>query len=517
MESIRNFPTVIPSNMQAKMAGYRDLQNVPVVSIAAIVLAFSYFILLSFQRGKLQAPLAAGHLNQKERQKKFLGDAMTLIQDGYAKFKNGLSMYRLTTSDGSETVILSPKYTAELKNLGDDALSFNTAVEKSLAGKYCGIGDKDVPVAIHVIKADLTPGLPRLMPVISEEIDLALERVLPPSEDWTPVVVYSKLLDIVAQVSARVFVGEPLCRDPRWLQLSKDYTLKAFQASRAIKQWKPWMRPLVHRFVPEMRELYRVKAEAIEFMKPVSQGRQEAETKRDDFTEWMKQKSSPEFAKAYEEQAYVQIQLALAAIHTTTMSVTHMIYDLAQHPECVEPLREELGSVLAETGGYQRETMAKLKKLDSFMKESQRCNPPGLTSFKRYCKRDITLSDGTFLPQGTIIEIDSSQVYFDPEHFPNPETFDPSRFLRLRSEGDKNSHQFATSNVDYLHWGQGRHACPGRFFASNEIKTILSKLLLNYDFQLADKEAGRPKNFVFGTSINPNPMAEVLIRSRGTD
>ncbi|KAF4306203.1 Cytochrome P450 [Botryosphaeria dothidea] len=514
MESIRNIPTFLPENLLAKMASYRDLENTPLLSIVAIGVALFYLILLFFQRGKLQAPLIAGHLDQKEREKKFLGDAVTLLKEGYEKFKTGLTMYRITTTDGLETVVLSGKYAAELKALPDDYLSFSKAIEKAMAGRYCGIGDREVPIAVHVIKADLTPSLPRLAPVISEEIDLALERVMPACDDWTPVAVYSAILDIVAQVSARVFVGAPLCRDPHWLQLSKDYTLKAFEASRALKKWKPWVRPFVYRFLPELRELYKVRAEAIKFMTPVSQERQATETKRDDFTEWLKQKSSPEFAKDYADQAYVQVQLAMAAIHTTTMSSTHMIYDLIEHPENIQPLRDEIQSAVAETGGYEKDTMAKMKKLDSFMKESQRYNPPGLTTFKRYCLRDITLSDGTFLPKGTVIEIDSAQKYFDPQFFDEPDTFDALRFYNLRADGDKNSHQFATSNADYLHWGQGRHSCPGRFFASNEIKTILSKLLLSYDLQPVDKDAGRPKNFVFGTQINPNPMAKVLFKRR---
>ncbi|EKG20098.1 Cytochrome P450 [Macrophomina phaseolina MS6] len=514
MESIHNIPTLLPENLQAKIAGYRDLGNIPLLPAAALGALLFYLVLLSVQRERLQAPLLAGHLTQKEREKRFLEDAVTLMKEGYEKFKAGLPMYRVTTVDGAETVILSSRYTEEIKALPDSHLSFAKAVRESMAGKYCDIANRENPLAVHVIKADLTPSLPRLMPAISEEIDLALERVLPSCDDWTPVVAYSMLLDIVAQVSARVFVGEPLCRDPRWLQLSKDYTLLAFKASRAIKQWKPWMRPFVHRFLPELRELYRVRAEAIQFMTPVSQERQNLEIKRDDFTEWMKQKSSPGFAKDYVDQAYTQVQLAMAAIHTSTMSATHMVYDLVEHPEHVDMLREEIKSAVVETGGYQKDTMAKMKKLDSFMKESQRYNPPGLTTFMRSCLRDITLSDGTFLPKGTVIQIDSAQRYFDPEIFPNPDTFDPLRFYHLREAGDKNSHQFATSNSDYLHWGQGRHACPGRFFASNEVKTIISKLLLKYDFKPANAEAGRPKNFVFGTAINPNPMAQILVRRR---
>jgi hypothetical protein len=59
-----------------------------------------------------------------------------------------------------------------------------------------------------------------------------------------------------------------------------------------------------------------------------------------------------------------------------------MLYDLAAYQEHVEPLHEELQAVLSEDGGqFRKSTMSKLRKLDSFMKESQRVNPPGLSEY----------------------------------------------------------------------------------------------------------------------------------------
>lgn len=64
------------------------------------------------------------------------------------------------------------------------------------------------------------------------------------------------------------------------------------------------------------------------------------------------------------------------------MQIVHMLYDLAAYQEHVEPLREELQAVLSEDGGqFRKSTMSKLRKLDSFMKESQRVNPPGLSEY----------------------------------------------------------------------------------------------------------------------------------------
>jgi hypothetical protein len=55
------------------------------------------------------------------------------------------------------------------------------------------------------------------------------------------------------------------------------------------------------------------------------------------------------------------------------------LYDLAAHPEYAEVLREEIRRISAEEPGgkLRKKTMPKLRKLDSFIKESQRVNPLG--------------------------------------------------------------------------------------------------------------------------------------------
>ena len=73
--------------------------------------------------------------------------------------------------------------------------------------------------------------------------------------------------------------------------------------------------------------------------------------------------------------AKLQLILAAASIHTTNNLLTECMYDLAAHPEVQEMLREEAHEVLEVEGGWQKkESMVKLKKMDSFMKEVQRTN-----------------------------------------------------------------------------------------------------------------------------------------------
>ena len=72
------------------------------------------------------------------------------------------------------------------------------------------------------------------------------------------------------------------------------------------------------------------------------------------------------------------------------MAVWHVMFDLACRPEYIQPLRDEIDKVIAEDGqdvgeeGFpklKKTSMTKLRKLDSFLKESQRLSPPALSTF----------------------------------------------------------------------------------------------------------------------------------------
>ena len=81
-----------------------------------------------------------------------------------------------------------------------------------------------------------------------------------------------------------------------------------------------------------------------------------------------------------DEQSIIlrQMGISFAAIHTTTNHMTNVLYDLAARwDEYAPALLAEYRQALAEDDGVlQKTTITKLSKMDSFMKESQRLNPP---------------------------------------------------------------------------------------------------------------------------------------------
>lgn len=73
--------------------------------------------------------------------------------------------------------------------------------------------------------------------------------------------------------------------------------------------------------------------------------------------------------------------MSFASISTTTNALTFIILDLAARPEYTQPLRDEIEEVIAQDNveedengvlRFKQSSLAKLWKLDSFMKESSR-------------------------------------------------------------------------------------------------------------------------------------------------
>lgn len=102
----------------------------------------------------------------------------------------------------------------------------------------------------------------------------------------------------------------------------------------------------------------------------------------------------------------------------------------------------------------------------------------------------------------------------DPSIYPSPETFDMYRYYKWRQQpGEENKHQFVTTSPDNMGFGHGEHACPGRFFASNEIKILFCFLLIRYDFRYVPGEK-MPALIPFEVLLNVDGNARVQVRRR---
>ncbi|KAJ6155238.1 hypothetical protein N7470_005804 [Penicillium chermesinum] len=211
--------------------------------------------------------------------------------------------------------------------------------------------------------------------------------------------------------------------------------------------------------------------------------------------------------------AISQLLLSMAAIHTSADMLTQVLFDIAGREDLISALREEIMTVVREQG-WSKISLYKLNLMDSTIKESQRLKPIAITPMRRPATKDVLLSDGMFIPKNTTILFPADAMW-DPEFYPNPEDFDPYRWMKMRNLPNRQMQtaaQLVSPSPHHLGWGFGQHACPGRFFAVNELKIALCQILLKYDFKLDPERL--PEVRRHGTSRTADPVAKLIIRRR---
>jgi cytochrome P450 len=191
--------------------------------------------------------------------------------------------------------------------------------------------------------------------------------------------IYQRLLRIVATVSGNIFLGPDLCRREEYLHASINYTVDVFIAIRTLKRWPAWSRFIGQYFTPELKKIPEHRAKAKQFLVPIIHQRKKAMANGaevpDDVLQWMLNKSA-KWQISDEELAEEQLNMSLAAIHTTTMATTDILSELAIRPTVVKDVRDEVKRVLKECGvEITTHALFEMKLLDSVMRESQRMNP----------------------------------------------------------------------------------------------------------------------------------------------
>ncbi|KAH6968952.1 cytochrome P450 [Fusarium avenaceum] len=480
----------------------------------AISLLGIFILKYSFSDNKKKYPV----LNPKEpfewsnrrATRDFIANSGSLLVKARALYKK--QPYWANTEWG-ENLVIPPEFLDSLKSNRqlDFMIPSGDDTHQYIPGFDPFKGDVGITT---VINKYITKTLNKVTGPLSEETSLAMQQVFTDSTEWHAIQPQRDLMRIVSRVSSRVFMGEELCRDDEWVRVSGDYTLSAFATGDLLVAYPRWARPLVHWFMPECREVRRKLNDARRCLQPHLDRRNAIKREAaaqgkpcpfNDSIEWFEK----EYSK--HDPAICQIGISLVAYHTTSDLLMETLFNLCQHPELLKPLREEIVNVLSEEG-WKKSSLNNLKLMDSVVKESQRLRPVLLGAFRRQALADITLPNGDVIKKGTRVVCDTTHMR-SSEYYKDAATFDGYRYLKMRQTPgeDKHAHLVSTSS-DHLGFGHGLHACPGRFFAANEIKIVLCHLLLKYDLKLEDGVVPTPTPS--GFSYFGDGKAKILVRRR---
>lgn len=116
------------------------------------------------------------------------------------------------------------------------------------------------------------------------------------------------------------------------------------------------------------------------------------------------------------------------------------------------------------------------------------------------------LIEGIKFPKDTIISIFIYGLHMDPEIYPDPEKFDPERFSI--------ENQTKRSVYTHIPFSAGSRNCIGQRFALLELKCALTKILQNFELEMA---AGYKEDlFMVGVLKSSNGIC-MRLKSRNLD
>lgn len=182
---------------------------------------------------------------------------------------------------------------------------------------------------------------------------------------------------------------------------------------------------------------------------------------------------------------------------TTTIGASSVLYALSRNKHVQDKLIQEIIEVFGtdKTVPVSYRKLQDLKYMDMVIKETFRLYPP-VPAIGRYIDQDIAvgmcnamarflsiiysllslyIDDGRIIPAGVNITFNFSITFRDPRYFKDPLVFDPERF------NPENQNEGKMNPFIFIPFSAGLRNCIGQKYALLDIKTIVSKMLRNFE------------------------------------
>lgn len=206
--------------------------------------------------------------------------------------------------------------------------------------------------------------------------EMCSRNLLTSDAEWSDVVLYPALAYLSAKNGAFVLGAPEMSENQEWVETSMGMVRSSFAAGTSLrKHFSPWLWRLAAFIDEPSRNVRKLRRRALQLFEPVYKQYREGSSAASDMPstgmQWYIQNNGGR-PLSLEEITDDQLFLSLAAVHTTSASLQNTICDLVERPELLKELAEEVRSLCPADGRWTAPRLAKMVKLDSFMKESQR-------------------------------------------------------------------------------------------------------------------------------------------------
>jgi sterol 14-demethylase len=184
------------------------------------------------------------------------------------------------------------------------------------------------------------------------------------------------------------------------------------------------------------------------------------------------------------EIAGLLISALFAGQHTSSITLTwtllFLLKDARNGGKWLKKVKDELAAVEPFPGAFARgevdhETVSKMDVLHACIKETLRMYPPLIFLMRRVVNKPLEVC-GYHVPEGHNVWVSNAVAQRLPEVFPNPNTYDPSRWMTFDIR--------KLPPYSFIGFGAGIHTCMGESFAFMQLRTVLSVILSSFDLEM---------------------------------
>lgn len=193
--------------------------------------------------------------------------------------------------------------------------------------------------------------------------------------------------------------------------------------------------------------------------------------------------------------------MVLAGHETTANALAYTWYLLSQHPDVEARVHAEVMTVLGDRAPTM-EDLSKLTYTTRVIQEALRLYPPAWLFGRRAVQDDVI--DGFRIPAGTTVFLSPWVIHHDPRFWPNPEAFDPERFLPDAVA--------ARPKLAWFPFAAGPRMCIGMSFAMMELQLAVALTVRRFKLPL---QPGHQLALEPRVTLRPLDALPILVQPRG--
>ncbi|SMR46288.1 unnamed protein product [Zymoseptoria tritici ST99CH_1E4] len=483
-----------------------------------------------------------------------VGKARQWLHEGYTKFGRNGKSYLFPDVSGRHEIVLPPDQLRWLTNLPDSTTCVRAAHYDILQGDYAFTDKYLLESVFHerVVHKNLARKVDATIPAMWDEIDASFRDIWgTDTTQFKDIPLWDSVMAVIARLSNRLFVGLPLCRDKDFLAVSGSFAMDVITLVSLLPLFPKFLQPILGRLgsLPGHYHYWRTRKHTLPIIRQrladITALAADPTTKLDrpipeDYITWHIRTAMADNRPKDLDPVMISrflLPIEFAAIHTTALTLTNILFDLYSSDPSrnyIASLREEATRLHAEcNGNWTKQILTRMLRTDSAIRESMRISNFATRAVLRKVISPAGLTHPTenwHTPEGSYVSVDQHSVHHDPAIYPSPEIYDAFRFSRPREEFEAKhagsdaktlaqdpeylamrNLSMTTTGENFLAFGHGRHACPGRFFVQHELKMVVAYVVMNYEVEVLPE---RPKSMWLGTSITPDAKKALRVRRR---